>query len=637
MATTNNRRLDVTEFDFDDIKSNLKTFLKAQDSFKDYDFEGAGINILLDVLAYNTHYLGFNLNMVANEMFIDSSTLRSSIVSHAKTLGYETTSSKSSYADVNITLNDSSKGSAVMPAGTKFTTRLNNVDYQFVTISDHTASSTGREIPFKNIKIYEGTYVTSRYTVDSNDVNQRFILPEPNSDTTTLTVKVQASSTDSSTVTYTKATDISQLKVDSEVFFLQEVEAGKYEVYFGDGVTSKGVSDGNIVLLEYVVSNKSNANGASSFSNSGAIDTVTDITVTTINKSVGGAEAESLEAIKLNAPLDFASQGRCVTADDYMLYARKLFPQTQAVMVFGGESGSYDPSLGVTGTASYGRVYISIKSTTGNNLTQAQKDLLVSQLQKYNVASITPVVIDPEIIYLILSSSFKFDSTKTTKDKDTLQTLVSDRLKTFNNDELKSFSKVFRHSYVSGIIDDADTSILSNITNVTLAKYFTPTLDTSKGYFVYFNNRLFHPHDGHNADGGGIISSSGFYTSTGGDEMYFDDDGKGVLRRYHVSGITRIYDDVAAGLVNYTTGAVTINSINITSISKVDGLASTRIRLTAIPNSKDIVPVRNQILELDTVNLEVLGEIDTIAVGDAGASSTYTTASSNPTNKQYNG
>ena len=634
---TNNRRLDVTEFDFDDVKANLKTFLKAQNQFKDYDFEGAGINILLDTLAYNTHYLGYNLNMVANEMFIDSSSLRSSIVSHAKTLGYETTSPKSSMAEVNITLNDSSKGSATMPAGTKFTTKLNNIDYQFVTISDHIVASTGMEIPFKDIKIYEGTYVTSRYTVDSTNVNQRFLMPEPNSDTTTLTVKVQTSSTDTSTTTYIKATDISQLKVSSEVYFLQEAEAGKYEVYFGDGVTSKGISDGNIVLLQYVVSNKANANGASNFSNAGAIDTVTDITVTTINKSVGGAEAESLESIKLNAPLDYASQGRCVTADDYMLYARKLFPQTKAVMVFGGESGSYDPSLGVTGTASYGRVYISIKSTTGNNLTQAQKDLLVTQLQKYNVASITPVVIDPEIIYLILNTSFKYDSGKTTKDKATLQTLVTDKLSTYNESELKSFSKVFRHSYVSGIIDETDSAILSNITNVTLAKFLSPTLATSKGYFVYFNNKLYHPHDGHNADHGGIISSSGFYTSTDGEQMYFDDDGTGVLRRYHISGITRIYDDVAAGLVNYDTGAITINSINITSISKVDGLASTKIRLTAIPNSKDIVPVRNQILELDTVNLEVVGEIDTIAVGSAGASSTYTTASSNPTNKQYNG
>ncbi len=637
MATNQNRRLDVTEFDFDDIKANLKTFLKAQNQFKDYDFEGAGLNILLDTLAYNTHYLGFNLNMVANEMFIDSSTLRSSIASHAKTLGYEITSAKSSYAEVNITLNDSGKGSAVMPAGTKFLTKLNNIDYQFVTIADYTAASTGMEIPFTNIKIYEGTYVTSRYTVDSTDVNQRFVMPEPSTDTDTLTVKVQNSATDSTTVTFTKATDISQLKITSEVYFLQEVEAGKYEIYFGDGVTSKAISDGNIVIIEYVVSNKATANGASTFTSSGAIDTVTDITVSTLAKSVGGAEAESLESIKLNAPLDYASQGRCVTADDYMLFARKLFPQTQAVMVFGGESGSYDPSLGVTGTASYGRVYVSIKSTTGNNLTNAQKALLVSQLQKYNVASITPVIIDPEIIYLILHVNFKFDSNKTTKEKATLQTAVSSALKTYNSDELQSFSKVFRHSYVSGLIDDTDTSILSNTTTVTLAKYLAPTLAVSKGYFVYYNNKLYHPHDGHNADNGGIISSSGFYTSTGGDEMYFDDNGKGILRRYHVSGITRIYDDETAGVVNYTTGAITINSINITSISTVDGLASTKIRLTALPNSKDIVPVRNQILELDTVNLEVVGEIDTIAVGDAGASSTYTTASTNPTNKKYNG
>ena len=252
----NNRRIDVTEFDFDEVKTNLKTFLKAQTDFKDYDFEGSGMNVLLDTLAYNTHYLGYNMNMLANEMFIDSSSLRSSIVSHAKTLGYEVDSCRAPYAEVNITLNDSSMSSATMEAGTKFNTTLNQVDYQFVATTATTASSTGLEIPFKNIKIYEGTYVTTRYTVDSSDVNQRFLLPEDRADTSTLTVKIQNSSSDTTQTTFTKATDISALVSTSEVYYLQEVEAGKYEVYFGDGVISKSISDGNIVLLQYVVTNK---------------------------------------------------------------------------------------------------------------------------------------------------------------------------------------------------------------------------------------------------------------------------------------------------------------------------------------------------------------------------------------------
>ena len=632
----NNRRVDITEFDFDDVKTNLKTFLKAQTDFKDYAFEGSGMNILLDTLAYNTHYLGYNMNMLANEMFIDSSSLRSSIVSHDKTLGYEVDSCRAPYAEVNITLNDSSMSSATMEAGTKFNTTLNQVDYQFVNIAAVTASSTGLEIPFKNIKIYEGTYVTTRYTVDSTDVNQRFLLPEERADTSTLTVKIQNSSTDTTQTTFSKATDISALTTTSEVYYLQEVEASRYEVYFGDGVISKAISDGNIVLLQYVVTNKDAANGSSTFTSAGAIDTVTDITVTTVEAAVGGTEAEALKSIKLNAPLDYASQGRCVTSEDYKLFAKKLFPQTQAVMVFGGEAGSYDPTLGVTSTASYGRVYISIKSTTGNNLTTVQKEQLVADLQKYNVASITPVIIDPEITYIILNVNFKYDSNKTTKEKSELVTDINSTLSDFNNNELKSFGSMFRHSVVTGLIDDTHTSILSNITNITLTKNFTPTLNASTGYNVYFNNPLYNPHTEHNKTGGGIITSSGFKVS--GDatnEQFFDDDGAGNLRRYYIEGVTRNYQDSTAGTVTYSTGDIKINAINVTSLSDIDGSSSTVIRLTAVPSSKDIVPVRNQILELDLVNTTIQGEIDSIAVGDTGASSTYTTSTSYTTTQSY--
>jgi hypothetical protein len=636
MANGTNRRLDVSEFDFDDIKLNLKTFLKAQTTFKDYDFEGSGINSLLDVLAYNTHYLGFNLNMVANEMFMDTSTLRSSIVSHAKTLGYEVDSCRAPYADVNIILNDSTLSSATMSAGTVFTTKVNNIDYQFVTVEDMTRTTAGSSIPFNNIKIYEGTYVTSRYTVDYSSVDQRFILPEDSADTSTLSVEVQNSATDTATTTFIKATDISQLTRNSNVYYLQEVEAGKFEVYFGDGVVSKNLTDGNVVFLKYVVTNKKEANGADSFTSSGSIDTVTSVTVTTLNKAVGGSESEALSSIKINAPLDYASQGRCVTSEDYKLYAKKLFPQTQAVMVFGGDVGSYDPSLGVTDVASYGRVYISIKSTTGNVLTSAQKAQLISDFRKYNVASITPVIIDPEIVYIILNVNFSFDSSKTTKEKNTLVSDVNTTLTNYNNNSLKSFNNMFRHSYVSTLIDDTNDSILSNVTNVTLAKYFTPILGTTDntGYNLYFNNAFYNPHTEHNKSSGGIVGSTGFIVGIETEVSFFDDDGSGNLRRYQ-GLITRTYIDSTAGTINYTTGHVIINAIKISSISNVDGLPSTKIRMTVIPSSKDIVPVRNQILELDMVNISVSGEIDTIAVGDSGASSSYTTSTSYSSNTSY--
>ena len=306
-----NKKLRVTELDFDDIKENLKVFLKSQTEFKDYDFEGSGMNILLDTLAYNTHYLGFNANMLANEMFLDSSVLRSSVVSHAKALGYEVSSPRASVATVNVTLTTSAS-TRTMSAGTVFTTTVDGTSYQFVTVGDITATNTGTSVPFDGVKIYEGSYVTTRYTVDSTDVDQKFTLADARADTTTLTVKVQNSSSDTTTTTYTKATDITQLSSSSTVYYLQETDSGLFEIYFGDGVVSKALSDGNIVILQYVVTNKDLANGASSFSSPSSIDGETTITVTTVANASGGAEGESINSIKLNAPLDYASQGRAV-------------------------------------------------------------------------------------------------------------------------------------------------------------------------------------------------------------------------------------------------------------------------------------------------------------------------------------
>ena len=379
---TNPSRLRVTELDFDDIKDNLKTFLKAQSEFRDYDFEGSGMSVLLDILAYNTHYLGFNANMLANEMFLDSSSLRSSAVSHAKMLGYEVSSPRASSAiiTVNLITNDSSK---TMPAGTAFSTKVDDTSFQFVTIQDITGVNLGNSVEFPQVEIYEGTYVTTKYLVDSSDVDQRYLLVDSSADTNTLTVKVQNSTSDTTSTTFTKATDITQLSSSSNVYYLQEVESGKFEVYFGDGNVSKSLSDGNIVILQYVVTNKSLANGANSFNATSAIDGVTNINLIVNVPARGGAEAESIKSIKLNAPLDYATQGRAVTTDDYKVFVRKLFPNTQAVSVFGGEDGSFDEGTGLTSSVpQYGKVFISVKTTTGQNLTRAEKLQLEKDLTR---------------------------------------------------------------------------------------------------------------------------------------------------------------------------------------------------------------------------------------------------------------
>ena len=628
---TNPKRLKVTELDFDNIKDNLKVFLKSQDKFKDYDFEGSGMSVLLDTLAYNTHYLGFNANMLANEMFLDSSALRSSVVSHAKTLGYETRSATAPVAtiDVNLTTSASTK---TMPAGTTFTSTIDDVSYQFVTVSDITASNSGNSVIFKDTNIYEGTYVTITYTVDSNDVDQRFLLTDPRADTTTLTVKVQNSSTDTTTTTYTKATDITQLSETSSVYYIQEVESNRYEVYFGDGVVSKALSDGNIVELSYVITNKTAANGANTFTSPTTIDSVTDIGITLIKSASGGAEPESIQSIKLQAPLDYAAQGRCVTVEDFKVFTRKLFANTQAVSVWGGEDGSYDVSTGVSSTPEYGKVYISIKTNTGNNLTTAQKAKLVKDFSPYKVASITPVVVDAETTLIILGTTFQYDSTATTYSVTELASLVNTTISNFNTTELSAFDKPFRHSQLTGLIDNTDSAILSNITTVTLAKFITPTTTEATSYTINFSNALFNPHSGHNADNGGIIASTGFFlegnTTT---EYFFDDDGSGNLRIYYLVAGVRTYTNNTAGTVDYANGVVTIPSVLITGVSNVDGAASTRFRITAIPNSTDIVPVRNQILEIDTTNTTVVGSVDATATTGVGYTTTTSSTGSSTT------
>jgi len=623
MAATR-KRLSVTEFDFDEVKDNLKVFMRNQTEFTDYDFEGSGLSALLDVLAYNTHYLGFNANMLANEMFLDSSQLRSSVVSHAKTLGYTTRSATAAKATIDVFLNTSNT-SATMPAGTVFTSSVGDTSYQFVTVEDVTSTNSGSYILFSDVSISEGSYVSSRYTADTQNVEQRFLINNTRVDTTTLSVTAQNSASDSTTTAYTLATDIAALTSTSNVYFLQEVEDGKYEIYFGDGVLGSALEDGNIVIMNYVVTNKGAANSAAVFASSAAIDTVSSINIRTVSNAAGGSEPESMESIKYNAPLDYASQGRCVTTEDYKTYVKQLFANTQTVSVWGGENGSYNGVTGVSEVAEYGKVFISVKSTTGLNLNEVQKSQLVTGLSPYTVASITPVIVDPEVLNLILSINFKYDSNATTSSKESLETIVTNTATNYNNDYLKIFNSVFRHSQFAALIDASDISILNNTTTVSLASLYTPSTSGSFSFNVPFGNALYNPHSGHNSSSGGIVASTGFYIQDNTNEMFFDDDGAGNLRIYYLVNGVRTYYSSTAGTINYTSGLVSVNPIYITTVSNVDNSTSSAIRLTATPSSNDIVGQRNQIVEIDLVNTTIAGGQDTIAVNSSGGSTGYVT------------
>ena len=612
-------KLNISQLDFDNIKANLKRYLSNQNQFKDYDFEGSGMAVLLDLLSYNTHYLSYHANIAANEMFIDTADIRESIVSLAKALGYTPNSPRAAEADINVVVNGATGATLTMNAGTQFTTTVDGVSYNFVTTSSTTIAPTDGVYTFSNLKIKEGTYVTFNHTADTTDVDQKFLIQSVNADTSTLIVKVQNSDTDTTVNTYTRATSITELDSTSKVYFLQESEDGKFEVYFGDGVIGKAIEDGNIVILQYVVTNKTAANGASSFALSGNIGGFSDVTITVNSNAANGAEAESKESIKFNAPKSYAAQDRAVTVNDYKIKVQELYANTKSVSAWGGEDNA---------TPFYGRVYISINPKTGTNLTQATKDSLVTQLKKFSVASVTPVIVDPETTSVLLTSTINYNESATANTSTAIKTLITTAITNYNDNTLNQFDGVLRYSKLLDIIDDAESSILSNITTLKLRKTFTPTLSTSTNYTVDFSNALYNPHTEHNKAAGGILSTTGFKVANDTNVYFFDDDGNGNIRRYYLIGSVRNYVDSTAGTINYSTGALAFNALTIASIENIRGSASTVIECTVTPSSNDIVPVRNQVVDIDISNSTFTVQADTLVGGSANAGIGYNTTSS---------
>ena len=612
-------KLEISELDFDAIKANLKTFLQSQTQFQDYDFEGSSLSILLDVLSYNTHYMSYIANMSTNEMYLDSADIRKNIVSLAKMLGYTPTSPRTPRAQIDVVLNNATGSSVTMQKGTVFTTTVDKVDYEYVTNADITITPENGVYKFNNVPLYEGTLVTFKYTFDSNDNDMKFEIPSDRADTSTLKVTVQNSNTDTTQTVYSLAGGYNDVSSDSKVYFIQEGSENKYEVYFGDGVTGKKLEDGNVIILEYIVTNTVKSNGASKFSLSGNIGGFTNVTISTDSNSSGGANAETNESIKFNAPLQYAAQDRAVTSTDYETLVKSIYPNSMSVSAWGGEDDE---------TPQYGVVNISIKAKSGTVLSDTSKADIVTQLKPYNVASVRPVIKDPETTSVLITSNVKYDAKATAKTADTIKADVIDSLTTYNASTLQRFDSVFRYSKVTGLIDSADTSILSNITTVKIRKDFQPIISTSSKYNIYFRNALYNPHSGHLSSEGGILSSSGFKVDGNTNECFFDDDGAGNVRLYYLSGGVKTYLNSTQGTVDYSTGAITLNSMNIVSISNIDGAASTVIQLTVVPSSNDVVPVRDQIVEMDIANSRITVTADSFVGGSAEAGVGYTTTSS---------
>ena len=623
MAGLNTKgKMSITELDFDTIKGNLKTYLKGQTEFTDYDFEGSGMSVLLDTLSYNTHYNAFMANMAANEMFLDTAVKRNSVTSHAKALGYTPTSATAPIAYVDVTVNDANTASIVMPAGYAFNTTISGVTYQFVNTTSRTLQPTAGVYVFSNVDIHEGSWVTTKYTVNLTDADQRFILNNDNVDVSTLLVQVVNSASDSTTTTYTKANNLVEVKSSTTAYFIQETLEGEWEVYFGDGVVGKALVDGNIVQLSYVVTNGTAANGAKTFTASNNISGFANIAVSTVTAAADGSIPENVDTIKFNAPFSYAAQNRTVTASDYKAIIPQLYSNVKALAVWGGEYNS---------PAVYGKVYVSILPNTGTVLTTSTKASIVNLLQDYNVVSVTPVIVDLETTKIIPTVNFKFDANATSKTKEALATLITTAITNYSTTNLEKFEQVFRYSPFTTLIDEADPAILSNITTIKISKTFKPTLASALKYTISFSNPLYHPYDGYNklltgVIAGGILSSSGFTITGDANTYYLEDDGSGLVNAYYVSGTSKVYLTTGSvGTIDYLTGDVVLTKINIGSVGDVDGATSTSLRLTVQTASNDVVPVRNQILQIDLTNLSVTGTADTIAAGAGDAGVNYNT------------
>ena len=616
MATNSKGRIEITDLDFDGVKDNFKTFLSQQSQFSDFNFEGSSMAVLMDLLAYNTHYMAFHANMLANEMFIDTSLTRASAVSHAKALGYMPSSPKASNTTVDVTVSNVplSQKSLVMTAGTLFSTSIDGTAYNFVTTSDNTATSDTGIFTFSGVPIYEGTRVRYTYTVDSNNLEQRFVIPAANVDTTTLITSVQASSSDVTTEIYTLNTDYTTLDSTTLVYFLQEIEDGKFEVYFGDGVNGKKPIDGNIIILDYVVTSGTTADGASTFTAASTIGGYSDISVLTSGGSAsGGGDAETVDSIKFNAPLKYAAQGRAVTPDDYKSIVPSVFTNIKSIQCWGGEDN--DPPI-------YGKVYIAIRPNSGTSLTTTSKNSIVTSLKKYNVASIVPEILDAEILYLVLGVTAKYNSTLTDKSKSDIRALIETTVESFNTNNLQKFDSVFRHSNLLNKIDNTDSSILSSTATIKLKRIITPTLNAITKYTIAFNNAAYHPAESWSQT---MVESTGFYLDGNTNEQFIEDDGSGKIRTFYLlGGTTKTITNAEAGTINYNTGEVVLTSFNITATTNTNAT----IDVTIKPNSNDDIPVRQQIVEIDTVATTVTAEVDDFATGSATAGVGYTTSDS---------
>ena len=613
-----------TNLDFKSIRSQIKDYLRANSNFTDFDFEGSNFSILIDILAYNSYITAFNTNMAVNEAFIDSATLRENVVSLAKNIGYVPRSKRSARAKISFFVDTSGLNSRTVTIrpGVVALGALEGGSYIFSITKPITTNvdSTGIAY-FNNVDIFEGIFLTKNYQYNDSQPNQKFIIPNPNVDTSTIRVRVFSNTNEE----YNAYTNIFDVDKDSKLFLLQEIEDEKYQIIFGDGIFGKKPLGGSSINISYVVTNGKFGNGASGFTFSGVLVDNNENTITkgislltTVQPAENGDDIESIESIKYLAPRVYSSQYRAVTANDYKGLIPYIYPNVESVIAYGGEE---------TTPPEYGKVFISIKPRNGSFISQITKDDIKRKLKQYSIAGIKPEIIDLKYLFIELDINVYYNSSLISSIDDLKTQVMNTLLKYSNTSEVNNFAGRFKYSKIIGLVDETNNAITSNITKVKMRRDLQPIFNKLASYEICFGNE-FHIRKRNFSDNRGYnIKSSGFTISGVENLIYMSDvpitDDIGTVFFFRFEQNIPFIVSKNAGRVQYKKGEILLNPVVITSTEKPNG-----IEIQAVPESNDIVALRDLYLSLSMENTLVNIIEDSISSGEELSGSNYTVTSS---------
>lgn len=593
-----NNALQLTSIDFDGIKSDLKTFLSNQTDLGDYNYESSTMQILLNLLAYNTYKNAFYLNMVGNEMFLDSAQVRNNVVSRAKMLGYTPRSSQGSTATIKLTVTpDDTPNNITIPALTQFVSTIDGIQYVYVNPEARVINANSSGAYSANLDITEGRPFTYRFDVsDASPV--RYVIPNQNVDTRSISVKVQESSSNTSQTTWINATDFTAVTGNTYAFFINENDDGKYEIKFGDNAVGKGLTNGNIVVADYRICSGTLTQGANTFATPTSIDGYSNINVQTVTAATGGSEQESIASVKFNAPRNYQAQNRAVTTGDYEALIRNNFGDIGAVSVWGGQENN---------PPTYGKVFLSVKPNTGFFVSQTRKNDIETYLANKNVLSITPEVVDPTYKFIVPTVRVRYNPNITSSTAGAIVSTIGNKLIQYELSDLVSFSKDYVSSELIRQIYPANEAISSIEIDLKMMKNFIPITTAPTTYNIPFNSSLLNISGGITLSvtpqahtGRGLTITSSAFTYESNIASYFDDDGFGNVRVYYFDESNiRIYTNKTAGTVDYDTGLVTLNQIIIS------GYQGAALQIYAVPREGTISSIRNQILAITEASISL--------------------------------